>query len=798
MLKNYFTVAWRNLVRQPGYTALNLLGLTIGISSSLIILLYLQNELGYDSQHERADRIVRISSDLHEPDDAFRWAVTQIPLGPMLKQTYPEVEHTVRFSGNGNTTVQIGDQVFVEEDFYLVDSTVFQIFTYPLIEGDPITALTQPNSIVLDRSLAEKYFGPGGNWIGKTFRLDGEQDVTVTGVMEDVAVNSHIIPRALMAANGVEYMQDDNFGGFNLYTYALLHPDTDIPTFEKKLTQIVTEHVDPIFEQYNIQINYEVLPIKTIHLYSDFLGEPGTPGNIQYVWVFAIVGLFMLIIACINYMNLATARSAKRAREVGVRKALGSWRSQLIAQFLTESILITFMAMILSLGIVWAAIIPLNAALGTTLSISTLFSWKILTVLLLIMTVVGLVSGSYPAFLLSKAEPATVLKGGAATIGGGGNLRKALVFVQFSISLGLLVCTGIVFDQLRYLQETDLGFTKSPVLRFSLAQGDLREKWPVLAEKFKQIPGVESVATGNSSPGNGYGKNLTPIETNEGDMVERGLNFFSVDPDYIPTLDMQIILGRNFDLTKPTDTIEAAIVNEAMVKRMGWDDPIGKKINLGFAFGDSTRPFTRVIGVIKDYHHQSLYHEIEDLMFLPAINCRIAHLRIAPAQVKTAMPMIEAAFASVAPTIPFESEFVDEDFQSQYEEDERRSRIFTMFSILTILIACLGLLGLASYTAEQRTKEIGVRKVLGASTNQLVALLTKDFLLLVSLSMVVAFPLSWWLMNNWLESFAYSITPAIGTFVSALILTLMITLATTSFHAIRTARANPVFALKSE
>lgn len=798
MIKNYLTVAWRHLRRQPGYTALNLLGLTIGISSSLIILLYLQNELGFDSHHERADQIIRISSDLHEPDDAFRWAVTQIPLGPMLKETYPEVEHTVRFSGNGNTTVEIGDEVYVEEDFYIVDSTVFQIFTYPLIEGDPLTALTQPNTIVLNRSLAEKYFGQGGNWLGKTFRLNEEQEVTVTGVMEDVPVNSHIIPRAFVPAVGVEYMQSENFGGFNLYTYALLHPDTDIAAFEGKLSQVITEHVDPIFEQYNIQINYEVLPIKTIHLYSDFLGEPGVPGNIQYVWVFAIVGIFMLIIACINYMNLATARSARRAREVGVRKAIGSWRSQLIAQFLTESVLITFMAMVLSLGIVWAAIIPLNAALGTTLSIGTLFSWQVLTALLMIMIVVGLVSGSYPAFMLSKAEPATVLKGGEATLGGGGRLRKALVFVQFSISLGLLVCTGIVFDQLNYLQETDLGFTNSPVLRFSLGQNDLQEKWPVLAEKFRQIPGVEAVGTGNSSPGSGYGKNLTPIEDNEGQMVERGLNFFTVDPDYIPTLDMQILVGRNFDLSRSTDTAEAAIVNEAMVRRMGWEDPIGKKINLGFAYGDSTRPFTKVIGVIKDYHHQSLYHEIEDLMFVPGLNCRIAHLRITPAQVKSAMPMIEEAFASVAPTIPFESEFIDEDFQAQYEEDERRSRIFTMFSVLTILIACLGLLGLASYTAEQRTKEIGVRKVLGASTNQLVTLLTKDFLVLVTLSMVVAFPIAWWVMNNWLESFAYSITPAIGTFVIALVLTLLITLATTSFHAIRTARGNPVKALRSE
>lgn len=798
MIKNYLIVAWRHLRRQPGYTALNLLGLTIGISSSLIILLYLQNELGFDTHHENADRIIRISSDLHEPDDAFRWSVTQIPLGPMLKATFPEVEHTVRFSGNGNTTVEIGDEVFVEEDFYIVDSTVFQVFTHPLLEGDPRTALTQPNTIVLNRSLAEKYFGKGGNWLGKTFRLDGESEVTVTGVMEDVPTNSHIIPRAFMPATGVEYMQSENFGGFNLYTYALLHPEADIPTFEGKLSQIITEHVDPIFEQYNIQINYEVLPIKTIHLHSDFLGEPGVPGNIQYVWVFAIVAIFMLIIACINYMNLATARSARRAREVGVRKAIGSWRSQLISQFLTESVLITFLAMILSLGIVWVAIIPLNTALGTNLSIGALFSWQILTVLLGIMVVVGLVSGSYPALMLSKAEPATVLKGGEASLGGGARLRKALVFVQFSISLGLLVCTGIVFDQLTYLQETDLGFTNSPVLRFSLAQGDLQEKWPVLAEKFKQIPGVEAVGTGNSSPGSGYGKNLTPIEDNEGKMVERGLNFFTVDPDYIPTLDMQILTGRNFDLSRSTDTIEAAIVNESLVRRMGWEDPIGKKINLGFAYGDSTRPLTKVIGVIKDYHHRSLYHEIEDLMFVPGINCRIGHIRITPAQVTSAMPMIEEAFASVAPTTPFESEFIDENFQAQYEEDERRSRIFTMFSILTILIACLGLLGLASYTAEQRTKEIGVRKVLGASTNQLVQLLTKDFLLLVTLSMVVAFPLSWWLMDNWLESFAYSITPAIGTFVIALILTLLITLATTSYHAIKTARGNPVKALRSE
>ncbi len=798
MIRNYLTIAWRHLLRQPGYTVLNLLGLCIGISSSLIIFLYLRHEQSYDDYHERAERIVRISSDIREPDDAFRWAVTQIPLGPALDETFPEVEKTVRFFPAGNTSISVGDKVFVEEEVYHVDSTIFQIFTYELIEGDPATAFRAPNQVTLSNSVATSMFGSASEAVGKTLTLNGDRDALVIAVYQDLPANSHILPRILVSVASLENLDQAGFGGFGIFTYALLAPGTSIPEFEAKLSTIIDAHVRPIFDRFNVRLSYEALPLRDIHLLSDFQGEPVPPGNMQYIWIFSAVAIFMLLIACINYMNLATARSARRAKEVGVRKSVGAWRSQLIAMFLTESSVLTLMALLLSTGLVILSLPAINALLGLQLSGNQLFTGEVVLLMLGILTLVGLISGSYPAFYLSGAEPAQVLKGGSAKLGGAATLRKGLVLVQFSISLVMLICTATVFGQLQFLREKDLGFTDSPVLRFSLNEGRVGEKWEVLAAALKEIPGVEATATGDASPGTGYPKNLTSIEDNLGSMVDRGLNLFRVDPDFLPTLEIQLVEGRNFDLTKSTDSSQAVIVNQALVRRMGWEQPIGKRVNVSFFTGDTLSPPARVIGVIQDYHHRSLYHEVEDLLLAPGRQLSIGHVRMEPGKVAEVMPAIEAAWKSVAPAIPFEPEFVEEEFQAQYEDDERRSSIFTMFSLLTIFIACLGLLGLASYATEQRTKEIGVRKVLGASTGQLVSLLTREFLVLVSLSALLAFPAAWLAMDKWLESFAYRISPSMFVFLAALGATLVITMATTSYHAIRTARANPIGALKTE
>lgn len=799
MLKNLLKIAIRNILKDKTYSAINILGLTIGITCSMFLLMYILDELSYDRYHKNADNIYRIVSNIKEPDNAFTWAVAQIPLGEELRDNYPEVENVVRFFGTGRTQYKNGDKQFYEEDLYLVDSTVFDVFTYTFIDGDAATALDNPFSMVVTEKMAKKYFGDTQSAVGQSLQnLQGEE-FKITGLIKDVPPNSHFKFDGLIPRNTRPQFQG-SWGNFGVSTYVQLPPGYDLSKMYTSFDKIIKEKVNPIFEQYNIKIQYELQRMTDIHLYSKIQDEAEEGGDISYIYVFGAIAVFMLIIACINYMNLATARSANRAKEVGVRKVMGSQRLQLVTQFITESVVLALIALVTSLVLIYALLPGFNSLANKELPFTYILQLPVLLSLVGIMLFVGVVGGSYPAFYLSGFNPVSVLKGKLAARGGTVVFRKILVVFQFAISVFMLISTLIVFDQLQYLRNKDLGFDKERVVRLNLSGRDVQQKGPVLAERLKQSPEVAGVGMASSSPGQGIGKLLFKVEDNEGKMTDRGVDLFNADFDFVKSMGMEIVQGRDFSRDIVSDTTFAVLVNEAMVKRMAWSNPLGKKFVLEGAGPNNTNIEKRVVGVLKDYHQNSLYSVIEPLMIVLDKNGRLMFVRTAEGDVKKSLAAIEKAWKEIFPNNPFEYSFLDQDFNSQYKADEKRSQIFTIFSGLTVTIACLGLLGLAAFTTEQRTKEIGVRKVIGASVRGLVVLVSKEFFLLVGIGMVLAFPAAWFVTDDWLQNFAYRIQLSGEwlTFLASALLAFAITLATVGYHVIRAASANPVKSLRDE
>lgn len=796
MLKNLVKIALRNLLKDKAYSAINILGLTIGITCSLFLLMYIMDELSYDRYHVKAKNIYRIVSDIKEPDNAFTWAVAQRPLAVELRDNYPEVTNAVRFNGQGRTMYRNGDIQFYEDGFYLVDSTVFDMFTYKFIAGDMATALDNPFSLVITERTAKKYFGNDvTSALNQTLQNGANETFKVTGVIEDIPLNSHFRFDG-MISNSTRPQFLGGWGGFGTTTYIELPEGYDLSRMYTAFDKIINEKVNPIFDRFGIKVRYQLQPILDIHLYSKIADEAEEGGDISYIYIFSAVAAFMILIACINYMNLATARSASRAKEVGLRKVMGSGRKQLIAQFITESVVVTLIALALSLAVIYLALPGFNTLANKHLPFSYILEPTVFMSLLGIVVVTGILGGSYPAFYLSGFSPVSVLKGKLASKGGSAMFRKALVITQFGLSIFMLISTLIVYDQLQFLREKDLGFDKENVVRFNVAGQVQQSVMDGLVQELKKIPSVISVGRANSSPGQGIGKGVFQVEDAEGKMVDRGVDLYSADYDYIETLGMRVVNGRNFSKDNPADTTFAVLVNESMVSRMGWKEPLGKK----FQIGDGNNFSRQVIGVIKDYNQNSLYDAIEPLMITLDTNPGNIFVRLAPGDLKTSVASLEEEWKRHFPSQPFEFQFLDEDLDSQYQADKKRSQIFTAFSGLTVVIACLGLLGLAAYTTEQRTKEIGIRKVIGASVSGLVMLVSKEFFILVTAGMILAFPAAWFFTDRWLENFAYRIqlTDEWFTFVSAAVLALVITMVTVGYHVIRAAVANPVNALRDE
>ncbi|TXI70447.1 MAG: FtsX-like permease family protein [Cyclobacteriaceae bacterium] len=800
MFKNLFKIALRNIFKDKVYSAINILGLTIGITCSMFLFMYILDELSYDKYHANANNIYRIVSNIKEPDNAFTWAVAQVPMAQELRNNYPEVKNAVRFYGTGRTLYKNGEKQFNEEDFYLTDSTVFDMFSYEFLAGDMNTALDNPFSIVLTESVAKKYFASAAEALGQSLQNKENEEYKITGVIKDVPYNSHFRFDALISRSSRPGSDGGSWGNFGVFTYIQLPDNYDLTKMYASLDKIVKERVNPIFEQYNIKIGYELQRITDIHLHSKIQDEAEEGGDISVIYIFGAVSAFMLIIACINYMNLATARSANRAKEVGVRKVMGSQRKQLIMQFITESVVLTLIALVLSILLIYALLPSFNGLANKHLPFSYILQTPVILTLIGITLFSGIVGGSYPAFYLSGFNPVNVLKGRLAARGGSVFFRRGLVILQFAISIFMLISTLVVFDQLNYMRNKDLGFDKERVVKLTLSERELRQKADVLVNRLKQSPEVAGVGTATSVPGQGVGKLLLKVEDNEGKMVDRGVDLFNADFDFVKTMGMAIVQGRDFSRDVSSDTTYAVLVNEAMVKRMAWDDPIGKKFVFQGGGPNGEDVEKRVVGVLKDYHQNSLYDAIEPIMVILNDENYFVLVRTEEGDVKKSLASVENVWRELFPNNTFQYEFLDQDFNSQYKADEKRSLIFTVFSSLTILIACLGLIGLAAFTTEQRTKEIGVRKVIGASVSNLVTLVSKEFFILVGVGMVIAFPFAWYFTDNWLQNFAYRIELKGEwlTFLTSALLAFVITLLTVGYHVMRAAHTNPVKSLRDE
>ncbi|HEY6977240.1 MAG TPA: ABC transporter permease, partial [Chitinophagaceae bacterium] len=578
MIRNLLLVALRNFKKDKWYSLLNILGLTIGLTFSLFLIFYIQDELSYDRYNEKADRIYRITSYVKEPDkDTMKWAITPFPMGPALSKDYPEVEEAVRFVGNGKTMYKNGELRIYEDKVFFADSNLFRVFTYKFIEGNPHNALTAPNSMVMTQSVAEKFFGRSTGCIGKSLENANGDVYKITAVIKDVPKNSHIIFNILISRSSLPADFANNWGGFGFYTYVLLKPNTNASIFEKKLLPVYDKYLASIFAQYNIKMRFGVQPITSIHLHSDMNNEPEELGSVSYIYIFSAVAFFMILIACINYMNLTTARSARRAKEIGIRKVTGSSKLQLVLQFLIESTLTAFFALLLSLGLIALLLPTFNLLSGKFISFGTLLQPGTILMLLALIAFVGLVGGSYPAFYLSKFNPVNVLKGSLSKGSSNVTLRRALVVIQFSISMIMLICTWVVYGQLKYLRNKDLGFNKEQVMIVSAnTDKDVSGKILLFKNEMRKNPQVFSVSTSQGVPGSGINFNLFSVESKNG-FVDKGVDCYAVDEDYFKTLGMKIVKGRNF--SGLPDTLHSIIVNQNMVKEFGWgESAIGKKV----------------------------------------------------------------------------------------------------------------------------------------------------------------------------------------------------------------------------
>lgn len=796
MIKNLLLIAVRNLKKDKWFSLLNVLGLTIGITFSLFLIFYVTDELSYDRFHEHADRIYRVNSYIHEKDKNTDWTLTQLPLGPALKQDYPEVEEMVRLVSRERTLFKNGENVFYETKVYYADSTIFRVFSHQFVEGNAATALKAPFDIVITRSLAEKYFGKNASAIGKTLRTVYDT-YKVTGVIEDVPKSAHLRYDMLISLS--TFLRNNqngqaNWGNFFNYTYVLLKPGTNTQAFNKKLEAVYRKFAEPLFRQFNVSMRYDIQNITSIHLHSNLQYEPEELGSMSYIWIFSAVAFFMLLIACINYMNLTTARSARRAKEIGIRKVTGSNRRQLVWQFLGESLLTAFIAVLLSVLLVIVLLHAFNSLSGKAFGLGELLRPFNIFLLLGIALFTGFVGGSYPALYLSGFKPVSILKGSLSKASGNVNLRRTLVILQFSISMIMLICTWVVYAQLSYLRKKDLGFDKNQVMMVTINTGqDERGKIFAMDNEFRSQPGVRDVGTGNSYPGApNINLNLFSVQTNNG-YVNKAVECYSVDEHYFNTLGIKLVKGRNF--SSMADTLHSIVVNEAMVKHFGWEDPIGKRLKFP---EDTTGHFLEVVGVFKDFNQKSLYNPIAPLLLFYGPNGNVIQLKMEGTNIPTTIARIEAIWKKYFPELPFEYKFLDQDFNSQYAADQKRGKIFAAFSVLTIIITWLGLLGLTAFTTQQKQKEISIRRVLGASIVQVVTLISRNYLWLALISAFIAFPVAWYFMSNWLKVFPYNTGLTLLPFIVSAMVIVVTAAATATFHSTVAALANPSRNLRSE
>lgn len=805
MLRNYFKIAWRSLLRNKAYSFINITGLAVGITCCVLISLYVKDELSYDRYHPNADNIYRVVHAYRNiqadeklpppaPEDYQVWG--NAPIGPALAADFPQIKKLVQFTSPTDYLLEYRDKRFEERNIIFMDSSAFDIFGWKMLAGNPHTALQAPYSIVLTKSVAQKYFGDS-NPVGQAMRVDNRTSVTVTGVMEDVPSNSQFTFNGLMSMNTFRQFRKEVFGWWgyvDFYTYFLLDPQTDIKSLERQAGSFVKRHL-PDWKDGSYNIAFE--RFTGAYLHSRAGRQPGVTGSLSNVYIFSMIAVFILFIACINFMNLATARSMERAKEVGVRKAVGAYQQGLISQFLTESVVISLVATLLATGLIFLALSPLRNITGKPFPYADLLSWQALPVLIITPLAVGMLAGSYPAWVLARFKPAIVLKGKFESSGKGVILRKGLVVLQFTLSIALIACTVIVFTQLNHLRKHGLGFRQEQMLVIDNGgDQEVNKRMEVIKDAFRRKPAVLMASASRAVPGDFFPNATTFIESRSGDMQHYDPALYEIDFDFIPAYEIKMAAGRAYSRDFPADAEQSLIVNEAAAKLWGYSDPsdmVGKR------FDQWGRKGT-VIGVVKDFNYQSLHHKVEPLalrMAPPEVINRIT-LRIKGDHVSQTIRELERTWYELVPYRPFQYSFLDQAFNRQYQQDERFGKVFTIFAFLTIFIACLGLFGLATYATEQRIKEIGIRKVLGASVTNIVSLLSTSFVKLVAIAFLIATPIAWWGMHQWLQGFAYQVGIQWWVFALSGALAVMIAMLTVSYQAVRAAVMNPIRSLRSE
>ncbi len=806
MLKNYFKIALRNLWRKKGYSAINIFGLAMGLAVFLLIILFVVDELSYDKYNANADRLYRVNTNLKIGGTVFFDRETPAPMAAALIKDYPQIEKAVRLKENGKTFVKKENQTTVEPVSFFADETLFDIFTLPMIAGDPKTALKEPFSLVLTETLAKKYFN-STDVVGKTLVIDNTDNYKITGVIKDMPPQAHLHFNLIRSMSGLGDSRDTHWSSMAYVTYIRVHPGISVKDIDKYLKQAAKKYAEPEFMGFMHSsfddmakkgdfVRFVSVPLTSIHLYSDLTQEQEPSGNIQYVYISIVIAILILFIACVNFTNLSIALSASRSKEVGVRKVLGSGRSTLIYQFLAESVTTAVIALIFAIVIALLLLPFFNDLVSKQITLGLFTAWWRLPCLLAITITIGLLAGLYPAFFMSAFKPVHVLKGKLASGFKGGWLRNSLVVFQFATVVILIICTLVIYAQLNYMLNKELGYKREQVLVLqntaSLGQHAKSFKQDVL-----KLSGVESgtitsfLPTVINTDVEGYGKDaaLSP-----GQSVT--VSTWYVDEDYFPTLGMQIVKGRNFSTHFLTDS-NAAVINEATAAMLGYKDPLNKNL---YRSTDKVWPY-HIIGVVKDFATGSLRNKIEPLVLRLGNDRGAISFRISTKNIPTLISKIQKLYHSADIGMvgqPFSYSFMDDDFNHLYQSEQNTGKIFMSFAFFAIMIACMGLFGLVTYAAEQRTKEIGIRKVLGASVGNIINMLSADFLLLVTIATLLAVPVAWWFMDSWLQGFAYRAGVSWWIFVAAALLAVVITMVTVSFRAISAALMNPVKSLRAE
>ncbi|HWK04141.1 MAG TPA: ABC transporter permease [Puia sp.] len=808
MFKNYLKTALRNLWRNKGFSAINIVGLAVGLATCLLIIIYVMDELGYDRYNTKADRIYRLDGELKFGGNHFIVASAPPLAGPSMLQDYPEVEQQTRFRGQGGLLVKKGSLNIREDKAVYADSTLFDVFTLPMISGDPHTALKEPHSVVITEKIARKYFN-GTDIIGRTLTINDSVVYKVTGVIKDIPAQSHFNFDFFLPMSQLEDSRNtDQWLSYNFNTYVVLRKGADPAKLDAKLEGMIMKYIAPLirsvvnqsmedFRKSGNAVSFSLTPLTSIHLHSNKEGEVSGNGNIQYVYIFSVIAAFILLIACVNFMNLSTARSSNRAKEVGVRKVLGSLRGHLITQFMAESILISFISMLLALGIAWLLLPYFNQMAAKEMSIGLFSRPWLAPALLGLVVLVGFLAGSYPAFFLSAFQPIAVLKGNLAAGFKTGLLRNSLVVFQFGISIFLMVGTVVIYNQLNYIRSKQLGFNRDHVLVLQNVY-PLGERVKGFKEDLLKLPGVQGITmtgflpTSNNRNDNSYFRS-PDLDTKKAISMQT----WTIDEQYIPVLGMKMQAGRNFSPQFPTDS-DGVVINSAAARMMGLTNAIGEKLYDLQDVQTKKLKIWHIVGVVQDFNFNSLREVVTPMaLFLREDRGNLA-LRINSGNIPQLISRIEDKWKTMAPSQPFHYSFMDDDFNALYKSEQRMGYISLSFSLLAICIACLGLFGLAAYAAEQRTREIGIRKVLGATVTNIVALLSVNFLKLVLISALIAFPLGWWAMHSWLQDFAYRVDISWKVFALAAVLSMAIALFTVSFQAIKAALSNPVKSLRSE